>query len=421
MFLNPILSRHRFHPASPLIYYCLVFFFVAVGDAIMSYLSPVYIQSLIKNTFLMGLIIATSSVAGFCCDFLFARIFPGRPYAFFFWLALLAAFLFPGIFITLPPLAAVFIIGMITWGVYYELLQFSHFNFISHHLPKSDYHLAWGTISSFKALAYILGPIIAGFVITSGFRESFRLPLIFYTVAALGFFILITALRHSPHQPAPEPEPSVRKEFNTWMILFRKVWQIYVFLFLISCIDSAFWTVGTLISEELRQTSSLGSLFLPAYTLPALFIGLAVSRLPAAGKKKTALLTGSIAGLILSLVGLINHPVLLVVTVFTSSAFLSVAYPEIAAVFEDYVNRLGHQGINMVGLESSAISSSFVIGPILAGGLAQVLGNRQVFTVLGLILAGYSLLTYFIIPRKIRLPEAEIAQVLNYLIQSAAI
>jgi MFS family permease len=326
-------------------------------------------------------------------------------------LALLAAFLFPAIFITLPPLVSVFVIGMITWGVYYELLQFSHFNFIRHHVPKANYHQAWGTLSSFKALAYILGPLICGLIIASDFKTTFTLSLVFYSFAALGFFLLATVIRRRPLPPEPEPLASVKSEFKIWTTLFKKVWLIYIFLFLISVIDSAFWTVGTLVSEELRHTSGLGSLFLPAYTLPALFVGLAISRLPSTGKKRTALLTGSLAGLILALVGLTPHPLALILIVFTSSVFLSISYPEIEAVFEDYVSRLGTQGTNMVGLQSSAISASYIVGPILAGALAQVFGNRPMFTILGLAVAGYSLLIFFIIPRKIRLPEAEIAQI----------
>lgn len=345
-------------------------------------------------------------MAGFMCDFLFARFFPKKPYAFFLWLTMFAAFLFPVTLVSLPPLVSTFLIGMITWGIYYELLQFSHFNFIASFIPKSHYPLAWGTLNSFRAIAYLLGPLISGPLLILGFKGVFSIPLVLYSFSAIGLAILAISVKKITIQPENESKVSLFSQINTWKSLFVRVWPVYVFLFLISCIDSAFWTVGTLISEDLRQASALGSFFLPAYSFPAIFIWLMISLFPSTGKKRLAFITGSLGGLILATVGLSSNLFLILSSVFLASCFLSISYPEIEAVFEDYVTRLGHSGTSMVGLQATAISSSYIIGPILAGSIAQFYGNRAVFSVLGIAVAVYSLFAFFLVPKKIAFPAS---------------
>lgn len=359
----------------------------------------------------MGIIISTSSIVGFICDLLFSKLFPRKPYAFFLWLTLLAAFMFPATYSFLPPLVSTFLIGMVTWGIYYELLQFSHFNFINTFIPKAQFTQAWGTLNSFSALAYIIGPLLAVHLITQNFRSAFSVPLLLYSVASMGLIALLLFLKKKPIQTSSEIKHSLFTEMRIWKSLLSKVWPVYIFLFLIASIDSTFWTIGALISQELSTITSIGSWFLPAYTLPALFIWLVISRLPVTGKKRIAFIAAAIGGAIMSIVGFTSEPLILLLVVFSASIFIAISFPEIKAVFEDYVSRLGKAGTSMVGLQASSTSAAYVIGPIIAGFLGQILGHRQVFTVIGSVLSLFSIYAYFTVPKKIRLPEAEIANI----------
>jgi MFS family permease len=101
---------------------------------------------------------------------------------------------------------------------------------------------------------------------------------------------------------------------------------------------------------------------------------------------------------------------LMLILISLGSFFLALAIPEIMAVSEDYVNRLGKYSNDMVGLERSAVSSGYIIGPIFAGGVASILGNHLTFSVIGVVIILVSLLALILTPEKIFLPQKELSQ-----------
>lgn len=401
--------------SSPLISFSLIIFLVSVGDAIMSYLSPIYIEKHVSNTLIMGLVISFSSLVGFLFDLYIPKLFSGKGYSFFSWVTIIAAIMFPVFFILFPPVIAVFLLGMAAWGIYYEFLHFSQFHFISRFLPVNQFARGWGILTAFKSAAYLVGPLIAVLVIPKGFDLSFSSAFLFFTAASLALWIFNRAIpkkNPSPFTIAPTKLP-ISHVIKVWSILWKKIWPLYIFLFFLSVIDSTFWTIGTILSETLRADSFIGGLLLPAYSLPALFISLFAQKVAGpVGKKRAAFITAAIAGVILLPIGFISSAPVLVAIVFFASLFLSLSFPEIFAVFEDYVKRLGRSGDEMIGLQSSAVSLSYILGPVIIGALADWLGPQMTFTIVGLILVLISLLAIIIVPRKIRLPEAQISAVL---------
>jgi hypothetical protein len=360
---------------------------------------------------LMGLVISSSSVVGIICDLLIPRFFGNKTYIFFFWSAIITAIIFPLIFLMGPPLLIFFLIGMAVWGVYYELFNFSDFNFIKSTVSAQNYSNAWGVVSTFKALAYLVGPVLAGWLLVVGLKFSFMGAIIFEIFALLGFLAFTKSLRsnrfHS--QPLPEtnnPPLNILSGLRIWWVIIKKIWPVYIFLFLLFLIDSTYWTIGPLISESLRSVHSWGSLFLPAYSLPSLFIGLLISRYGrSSGKKRAAFLSAAIAGAFMIFMGIIANAALLIFVVLVSSVYLAVSFPEISAVFEDYVGRLQNHGDEMVGLQGSAVNLAYILGPVLSGSLAALVGNRGTFSVIGIIVLVYSLLALYFVPKKIHLPD----------------
>lgn len=402
---NQIFSRHITFSfinilKTPVLIYSTVYFFLSVGDAIMSYVSPIFIDRILNNSFYMGLIISSSSVMGLLCDLLFPKIFRHQKFSLLFFSSIILAFLFPLILIASGGKIWILILAMFIWGIYYELISFSHSAFIENSYDCDRHSYCWGTISSFKSLAYLVGPLFAALLISQSLNRALFLPILFYLAAILGFVFLVRLSRR-PGPPVPPPENT--GQFKEWLTLIPKVWPVYLFLFLISLLDSAFWTVGTLLSEQSVTSSFLGRLIIPAYCLPGLFFGILVTNYARpTGKKKVSFITGALASFLLILFAFTEKPLYLVLITFASSAFLSVSFPEISAVFEDYVSRLGKTGEVMVGIKSSAVSASYVIGPIIAGGLAALVGNRLTFPILGLFIGVYSLGAYFLVPRKLR-------------------
>lgn len=394
--------------------YSLIYFFISLADAVMSYVSPIYIERHVDNPTLMGLIISSSSVVGIACDFIFARIFKRKFFSFFIWLAVICAAVFPLGFKLLPPGTPAFLLGMAVWGIYYELLQFSDFNFIKQSLGQRSYSAGWGTLNAFKSTAYFLGPLFTVSLVSNhNYSPAFSAAIGFTLIAALILVFYSLSLPKTGRPPPtekPVPSPSSwMSQFKVWTTLIAKIWPVYIFIFILFLIDSAFWTIGTLFSEQLQSVSSFGGFLLPAYSLPTLFMGLVIGRIfPPTGKKRLSFITAAFAGLLLASVAVLSEPILIIAAVFSSSLLLSVSFPEMSAVFEDYVHRLDNFGDDMIGLQGSAVSLAYILGPIIAGILSALTNNQIAFAIFGLLLTVYSVLALIITPKKIRMPQQEL-------------
>lgn len=148
------------------------------------------------------------------------------------------------------------------------------------------------------------------------------------------------------------------------------------------------------------------------YTLPSLFMGLFAGTLARPfGKKRIAFISGSIAGALLALCFVVESAVALILVVFFSSLFAAVARPEIYATFEDYIARIGKSSNDLIGLQNSAGSVAYIVGPVVAGALASFVGDRQTIGVMGLGLMTVSLIALLIVPRKIQMPQKELERV----------
>ncbi|OGV96002.1 hypothetical protein A2W24_02965 [Microgenomates group bacterium RBG_16_45_19] len=390
--------------------YSIILMFVGLGDAIMTYFSPVYINRHLNNEMIMGLIIATSSMVGLACDILFGEFFSGKPHSFFLLRSIAVAGLFSLSFIFFPPLVALLILSMALWGIYYELILFSDFHFINHALDHPHHSLGWSIIKMFTGLAYLIGPLIAGFLLT--FNETFPPlgALVMFLVAFSLFLIFRPRLdKRSPadiHQTAPKR--NLLHEFKVWRLLLPKLWPVMLFILILTMMDAAFWTVGSVLADTMNH----GGFLVVAYMLPSLFAGYLAARFsPRYGKKRTAFVTGLICGCLFALSGLTAASPLFVILIFVASIFQGMAMPEIFGAIEDYLERMGHSANTLVGLENSTTSLAFIIGPIFAGLIASVLSELLMFSVFGLLIAGISLLALLIVPRKIHLPQTALNQV----------
>jgi MFS family permease len=400
----------------PFIMYSMVMLFLYTSDAIMSFTAPVFIEELVGNTFYMGIILSTSSMVGIACDLLFAQIFKYKSFAFFTFLLIAIAVLFPLSFIVLPAHITTFLFAMASWGIYFELFRFSNFSFVHAYAHPQDHANAWGIIESFRSVAYLIGPIIAGLLVDRHFQLPFYGALSGLVLGFMTFSLFLIRFHKSHHRVTVE-KPTHRSlwvELKTWKLLLGRVWPLFLLSTIMVVLDASFWSVGAIVSEELRETSIVGSLLLPAYTVPALFMPLLAGVLSRRfGKKRTAFLTCLPVGLVMGLGALSHNNWIFLGSIFLASVFLSVAYTELYAVFEDYVSRLDEFATDMIGLQAATGSLGYIIGPILAGSVATLVGNRSTFAVFGILLSFTAILAWFAMPRKTRLPQTELQELVS--------
>ena len=402
--------------AKAIVLFASIVFFVSFADAMMSYLSPIFIESQVNNTFLMGIIFSFSSVIGIICDLIFPKIFTKKPHYFFLKATLLSAVMFPLIYLLFPSHVITLLLAMAVWGIFYELNVFSSFHFVHTYVHISEHTKTWGFLLAFQSLAYAIAPILVIKIFSQGFDFNFLVVCIFLTIAVLLSLFFkrnyIPKKKHTEENNAVIQKKSWIDEFQIWKLLFPKVWQLLILQIALSIIDASFWTIGTLFTQKLAQESSWGFLFISFYIAPSILIGILLSRrTQSSGKKRIAIISTLISGLFLFAFYMINSVPLLLIATAVSSLFIGIAIPELKATFEDYVSRLRNNDNEMIGLQGSATSFAYIIGPLMATFIATLVGFKNAFALLGLGLVIISIFLLFFTPKKIRMPQKELAKI----------
>ncbi len=391
-------------------------FFVFFADMVMSYASPIFIEHKMNSTLLMGLILSSSSVFGLLTDLLLSKQFAHKEYRFFArWLIALALF-FPVSLLIMPAQPLTFLFAMAVWGMYFECIGFSQFNFVHTVVNKHQHTAAWGVLETFKAVAAITAPIAATYLLAITMEVTMYAVIASLMVALVSFFFYRRAFPERPpqNQEVAAPRPVGRgfwQELRIWRTLFVKIWPVYLFFFAFVLLEATLWTVGPLLSETIRQEHPLSGFLLSAYVLPSVVTpSLAVFLSKRFSKKRVAFIAAAVGASILGVGSLyFGHSPWLPVIVFCSALFFSLDYPEIEAVFEDYISRIDGYGNDLIGLQSTASSLAYIVGPVLAGALATWLGLSATIGAVALFFGAVAVVALIVTPRKIRMPHQELA------------
>lgn len=401
----------RFLSLPPIVGFSLVIFFVTLADGIMSYMAPMAIEEHLRDPALVGIVLSISSFFGLALDFFIADRLSHKNYRYFLSRVFIYATLFPIILIIIPSKFIFFCMAMLVWSVYYEFIGYSKYNFIKKYVALRDHTNAWGTLTTFSSLAYMIGPGIAAFFI----YKFTDLP--FYTAIILVIFSFILYLifeksvvgKHQEHILGPEEKRNIFMEFGVLKTLMKKLWLLAVFTFVIVLMDVLMWTVGVLYSVEIGKTSPLGNWILVVYGLPALFTGIVTTKLRLdTGKKKMSFTAAAIAGLSLIFVGLEGNIYSVLFFIFLMSVFFGISVILINATFQDYIARAKVVGNDITSIIQLIHNLSYALGPIVLGISAKYFGYTKTFQMVGCLVFLVSLICYFIIPRKIRMPEKEL-------------
>ncbi len=387
-----------------------VMFFILLSDAILSDFVPGYIQGITNSASRMGLIMAVSSMVGIVMDLLFPQLLRRAGVKQLAGMAIVGAGVFVGSLwgSTWMWPVLMLIVAMSAWGVYYELDSFMTKQFVAKVAPTHARGIVWGVVGTFRNLAYLVGPIVGGSIAVVGDAGVI-------ISAGVGLIIAYSlfALIKLPENDVLDTElhgVSLLEELKHWWTLARVTWPVLVMSLLVGLIDAVFWTTGTVVNDTLAATHKYGGLFLSAYMLPSLFVGLAVAKWGIyEGKKHWAAIMLLLGGLVLAGIGLSQRIEWILGTVLLSSIFTSMSWPLIDATYTDFTVRMGRGRKHMIGISSSILSLSYVVGPIVGGIAAEKVGALSSFGWLGVGVVAIALLLLLVMPRKIRLPEHEIA------------
>lgn len=304
------------------------------------------------------------------------------------------------------PAVLLLVIAMAVWGLYYEFFGFATQQYVSEVAPPHGRASAWGVVSMVKSTVYMLGPLAGAWALRYG--EAWVLgTAIILLILAYVLFRLIKI----PSRPVVVEvhEINLRSEFSHWTVLFEHIWPILLASMVLGLVDALFWTNGTILNDRLALRSSLGGLFVSVYMFPSLLAPWVLSRMQiATAKKRKTYLLILASGIVLATIGLRNEVWWYLLIVLLSSFLLALAWPILDAVYTDLLARMGRERKHLIGLGNSTMSLAYVVGPFIAGTLAQYTGEVGSFVAMGILLAVTAGCLLFVTPRKLLLPQQEI-------------
>lgn len=389
-FQENILSK------KPIYFLGLMTLFWAIYEGTVSFLAPLVITAHGFSATMMGIIVGTSSIAGALFDFIVCRIFKNTHYKKVFLIMFACCLIYPLILFKANSFL-LYVAAMALWGVYFDLKNIGTFDYIGRFTKKDEHSSSFGLIQVFLSLGLLIAPIIVGALIANELDwKPFALAWIFLVISILFFVLLIFFTRKEPQIPEEHRKEHKRttwSEIVLWGKIGRVLFPVLLLTLFLNFIDGFFWTVGPLFAESLEGVHELAGFFMTAYSLPALLVGWFVGYFTRRfGKKRTASLTLLIGSAIMSLIYFTHSPLMVLLTVFGASAFISMSWPAINGAYADYISETTKYEKEIAGLEDFYTNLGYVLGPMTAGFMADRLGNNGAFTFLGvcgIILAFY--------------------------------
>lgn len=391
-----------------------ILFFVYLGDAILSDWVPSYMQIALGSSLLMGLVFSFSSVIGFISDLIFPQLLRKFKARKLILLAMGASLIFSGVLMwtTTWSWLILLLLAMAVWGVYYELLWFGSAQFVSDNVPAQSRSGVWGVLGVFKSLAYFLGPIFGSWLTVS--RGDLAVIITAAAVVCVGYIIWVLTNRKEKNceqESEPMEKFNIWEEFGYWKVLSVHVWPVLLISLMMGLIDATYWTTGAVLSDNLARSGFWGGLFLPAYMLAPIFMGVVLAKWGVyKGKKKIAELFLLFAGIFLACLGLKESVWVMLLLSLLIGVSLSIAWPMVDAVYSDILARMGKERKHLVGLSSSTVSVAYIIGPITAGFISSQVGERMTFAIVGVMAILVAVILLIVTPKKLKLPQAKIAE-----------
>ena len=391
-----------------------VLFFVFLGDAILSDWVPAYMQESLGGPLIMGMVMSFSSIVGLGADLLLPQLMKHATSGRLMTMAIGASLIFSGILMWSIqwPVVLLFLIGMGVWGIYYEFLGFGSQQMVAETVRPSGRSGAWATIGIFKSLAYFLGPILGSWLaISQGNTQVVYFAAGFVVIGYVFWKMLKYVGKEEDKTQELGEKLNIVDEIDHWRVLLVHVWPILIISLVLGLVDATFWTTGTVLSDNLARQHWLGGMFLPFYMLPPVIVGVFLAKWGLkTGKKKMAEKFMLLGGVCLSLLGITDGIWLLLLASLATGIMLSVAWPMMEAVYSDIIFRMGRERKHMMGLSNSTTSIAYIIGPVSAGWLASMVGEKMTFVIVGVFTVVVSLVLLAVTPKKLRLPQGEIAE-----------
>ena len=266
---------------------------------------------------------------------------------------------------------------MALWGIYFDSLNFGIVDFLSNFTKKQEHAESSGVIEMFYSLGYLIAPIVAGYMILKN-RSAMGAALFFMISSGLFFMFWFSRIKVEPK--LSKKKLSFLKEFKIWIKIGKKSLWILLALFLYALWDAFVWSIGPIFLISVLQEKS--AYVMACFIIPSVFLQGFTGRLADKKGKKGFLWIGLItAGIFLSLFSFSSSLFLYALLALGSAMGACLIKPAVDGLFIDVIDEYKDGEEEVAGLRSVAHNLGYIIGPILAGFLANSFGIPFTFLI----------------------------------------
>ncbi|MFS8131084.1 MAG: MFS transporter [Candidatus Dojkabacteria bacterium] len=399
----------------PFYIFLATIFLVLFADSIMSYYFPLVVENNLNSNTLVGIVMALSSMAGLSCDLIFPQLFQRKTWKFLLIAGIFFAVTFPisvNLGIAFSSII-IFIIASIMWGIYYEFLSFTQQSFVISTENRESFSKDWGLVSIITGVGSLVGPIVGSLLVHETLVNSATIIVALDIMALIFAILLISSENRGKKIEVIEEElkMSISKELIYWFVLLKRIWPPIVVGLAMTFISATFWTIGPLFGEKVLGDAGLDWLVVVIFIIPTIPGAIILSKLKITQHKKVISEVGLLlAGISMACIFLVQQNIIFVLfLILLLGLFLSFTWPLNEAVYSDITDRAGTSRLHVTAITRANTSIGYVIGPLLAGFLADKAGYYIAFSIIGLAVLVISAFLIVFTPRKLKLPQKTLA------------
>jgi len=380
-------------------------FFWAIYDGILSYLTPILMESRGFTNTQIGLLISVSAISGAAFDFVISKFFRFSHYLRFFVFTFIICLTYPLLLWSSSSLYIYFLL-MAAWGLTYDFVNFGIYDLSARISHKNERTQNITFIGTFKSVGYTIGPLLIAFLISYWSFSPSSLYFI-YLFLALSLCAYVVLFSLSPPRDFFQPVSHLKPirwitEISLWRKFIRLLLPVLIFNTLFYIFEAVFWTIGPIFSQSFPEFKNFSIIFMAVYILPAIFvIKFAESITGRFGKKRTAYVSFILSSLFLIPFAFTSSPFVIIGLIFFSTVTGSLAWSAIAGAFVDYVAESDIHDNEIIGLKDFSANIGYIIGPTLAGLVSDSVGIRPTFAILGIFCILVTASLFFITPKHI--------------------
>ncbi|MFH1054762.1 MAG: MFS transporter [Candidatus Altiarchaeota archaeon] len=364
----------------------------SIGNAVVWFVLPIIAESLFKNLFTVGLLIAVPSLIAMVFDIPVGGLSDhvGRKKF------IIYGMVFMGLLgLVLPSVHTLldYAIFMVFFGFANLMIIVPVRAYVMDIAPKAKSSEFFGIIEVAYQVGFAVGPVVAGYLIADSLDVSVSNTGLFYFLLCLASALIMLKVKESillgktliaSLKDAIHEDKVYLRSLTDFRDLHYSGAAILFTTFITVFIDGVIWTLEPLYTTLGLDVETVG-IILVMFVIPFVLFevpaGMAADRI---GKVKMFILGMAVAGAFLIIFGSTKDPDILMISAFIATTGLALSRPAIDGFLTDISSDKERGGI--VGVWNVSEDAAYVASPIIGGLIAESYSISSTFMLLGCIL-----------------------------------